>query len=85
MRGKARNAASYYLACFLLNPACIIVFRLHDVLGFDSSLVINVLIHISSLKLNNQVFRSIMHEYASGLTTTPKAQLLCNLQTQETV
>jgi len=31
-----------------------IVFQLYDVLRFDSSVVINVLINISSPKLNNQ-------------------------------
>jgi len=38
-----------------------IVFQLYDVLRFDSTVVINVLINISSLKLNNLffLFRSI--------------------------
>ena len=33
-----------------------IVFQLYDVLRFDSTAVINVLINISSPKLNNQIF-----------------------------
>jgi len=33
-----------------------IVFQLNDVLRFDSTVVINVLIKISSPKLNNQIF-----------------------------
>jgi len=33
-----------------------IAFQLHDVLRFDSTVVIDVLIDISSLKLNNQFF-----------------------------
>jgi len=32
------------------------VFQLYDVLRFDSTVVVNVLINISSLKLNNQFF-----------------------------
>jgi len=32
-----------------------IVFQLYDVLMFDSTVVINVLMNISSLKLNNQI------------------------------
>jgi len=33
-----------------------IVFQLYDVLRFDSTVVINVLINVSSPKLNNQIF-----------------------------
>jgi len=33
-----------------------IVFQLYDVLRFDFAAVINVLINISSPKLNNQIF-----------------------------
>jgi len=33
-----------------------IVFQLCDVLRFDSTVVINILINISSPKLNNQIF-----------------------------
>jgi len=33
-----------------------IVFQLYDVLRFDSTVVINVLINTSSSKLNNQIF-----------------------------
>jgi len=35
-----------------------IVFHLYDVLRFDSTVVIDVLINISSPKLNNQIFFS---------------------------
>ena len=58
-----------------------IVFRLYGVLRFDSTVAINVLINISSPKLNNQffLFRGIeLHEYASGLTSTPKTELFCS-------
>jgi len=60
----------------MFNPLCI-VFQLYDVLRFDSTIVINVRINISSLKLNNQFFkfRSIVHEYASNLTTS---ELFCS-------
>jgi len=42
----------------LLNAQSImhIVFELYDVIRFDSTVVINVLINISSPKLNNQIF-----------------------------
>ena len=58
-----------------------IVFQLHDVLRFDSTAVINVLVNISSPKLNNQNFKiskHTVHKYASGLTSTPKAELFCS-------
>jgi len=58
-----------------------VVFQLHDVLRFDSAVVINVLINISFPKLNNQIFLISMlrvHEYTSGLTSTPKAELFCS-------
>jgi len=35
-----------------------IVFQIYDVLWFDSTVVINVLINISSPKLNNQIFKN---------------------------
>jgi len=52
-------------------------------LTLDSAVVINVLINILSQKLNNQFFinfeaYSRVHEYASGLTSTSKAELFCN-------
>jgi len=64
----------------LLNAQSIMhtVFQLYDVLRFDSTVVINVLINISSPKLNNQFFlisKLRVHEYASGLISTPKAGL----------
>jgi len=58
-----------------------IVFQLYDVLRFDSTVVINVLINISSPKLNNHffLFRKLrVHEYISGLTSAPKAELFCS-------
>jgi len=56
-----------------------LVFQLYGVLRFDSTVCMNiVLINISSLKLNNQIFRSLVHKYASELTTTPKAELFRN-------
>jgi len=62
-----------------------IVFQLHDVLGFDSTLVINVLINTSSPKLNDQIFNILkykVHEYVFQLTSTPKVELLgsCKLR-----
>jgi len=57
-----------------------IVFQLYDVVRFGSTVVINVLINISSLKLNNlcfQISKHEVHEYASGLTSTPMAELFC--------
>jgi len=57
-----------------------ILFQLFDVLRFDSTVVINVLINRSFLTLNNKILRSLAREYASELTTTPKgkAELFCN-------
>jgi len=58
-----------------------IVLQLYDVLKFDSTVVINVLINISSPKLNNQIFtisKLRVHKYASGLTSTSKAELSCS-------
>ena len=57
-----------------------IVFQLYDILRFDSTVVINVLINISSPKLNNQIFFSKFrgHEHTFGLTSTPKAELFCS-------
>jgi len=55
-----------------------IVFQLYDVLRFDSTEVINVLINISSQKLNIQIFLIVklrVHEYTSELTSTPKAEI----------
>jgi len=52
------------------------VFQLYDVLRFDSTVVINILINISCPKLNNQFFfilKHRVHEYVSGLNLTPKA------------
>jgi len=57
-----------------------IVFQLYDVFRFDSTVVINVLINTSSLKLNNQFFlisKLRVHEYTSGLSSTPKAEIFC--------
>jgi len=38
---------------------CINRFQFYDVLSFDSTVVIYVLINISSSKLNNQIFQNI--------------------------
>jgi len=46
-----------------------IKFQLYDVLRFDSTVVIDVLMNISYPKLNNQIFKipkHIVHEYTSG-------------------
>jgi len=45
----------------LVNAQSIVhmLFQLHDVFGFDSTVVINVLINISSPKLNNQLWREV--------------------------
>jgi len=58
-----------------------IVFQLYDVLMFDSTVVIYVFINISPPKLNIPMFfkfRSRVHKYASGLTSTPKAESFCS-------
>jgi len=58
-----------------------IVFQIYDVLRFDSTVFINALINISSPKLNNQCFlisKHRVHEYASGLTSTPKNFAVAN-------
>jgi len=58
-----------------------IVFQLHDVLRFDSAVVINVLINISSPKLKKQFFKNFkykVHGYVSQLTSTSKAELFCS-------
>jgi len=54
------------------------VFQLYNVLRFNSTVVINLLISISSPKLNNQICfisKHRVHEYDFGLTLTPKAEL----------
>jgi len=63
-----------------------IVFQLCDVLRFDSTVVINILINKSYPKLNNQFFFISNHsedECIPGLTSTPMAELFCQLQTQK--
>jgi len=58
-----------------------IVFQLNDVLRFDSTAQYNyIVINVLFNKLNNKffLFRSRMHKYASGLTSTPKAELFCS-------
>jgi len=60
-----------------------IVFQLYDVLRFDSTVVINVA-YISMCHPQSQTakfFRILkfrVHEYASGLTSTSRAELFCN-------
>jgi len=57
------------------------VFQLYDVLRFNSTVVVNVLINIPSPKLNNQIFltsKHRVHEYASGLTSILMAELFCS-------
>jgi len=55
-----------------------IFLQLYDVIRLNSTVVIdNVLINISSLNLNKQIFLSLVLEYASELTTTPKTELIC--------
>jgi len=71
---------SYSSLLGLVNAQSImhIAFQCYDVLRFDSTVVIYVLINISSPKLNNQkskISKHRVHEYASGLTSTPKAEL----------
>jgi len=41
-----------------------ILFQLHDVLRFDTTVVINVLINISCPKLNNQTFQNFEEKSA---------------------
>jgi len=42
--------------------------------GFDSTVVINVFINIPSPNLIIFILKLRVHEYASGLTSTPKAE-----------
>jgi len=52
------------------------MFQLYDALRFDSTVFVYVLINISSPKLTTKSFQISKHreyEYASGLTSTPKA------------
>jgi len=56
------------------------VFQLHDVLRFDSTVVIYVLFNISYPRLKTNYFKISehrVHEYASGLTSTLKAESFC--------
>jgi len=58
-----------------------ITFQLYDVLRFDSTVDIYLLINISSPKLKNKYFKISkhrVHQYVSGLTSTPKAELFCS-------
>jgi len=57
-----------------------IVFQLYDVLRFESAVVINVLINISSPNTTKYflISKLTVHEHTYGLTTTPKAELLCS-------
>ena len=72
---------------FLVNAQSIthIVFQLYDVLRFDSTIVINVLINIlyhpqSSTTNFFFLFPSRRHKCASALTSAPKAELLCSFK-----
>jgi len=60
-----------------------IVFQLYDVLRFDSTVVINVLINIPSPKLKKTFFfisKLSVHEYSSALTSTAKVLFCrCNI------
>jgi len=63
-----------------------IVYQLYDVLRFDYTVVINVLINVSSLKLNNQIFLKLrVHEYTSGLISTHKAELFCSCKRRKCI
>jgi len=71
----ARNVVLTVLGLVNAQLTMHIMLQHYDVLRFDATAVINVLINISSPKLNNQFFfisKHRMHEYASGLTSTPK-------------
>jgi len=59
-----------------------LVFQIYDVLRFDSIAVINVLINIIILKLSNHCLK-LVHEYASDLTITTKAELLCSCKSRK--
>jgi len=51
-----------------------IVFKLYDGFRFDSTVVINVFINIPSPNLIIFILKLRVPEYASGLTSTPKAE-----------
>jgi len=74
---------SHVLGLINVQSTMHIVFELYDVLRFDSTVVISVLINISSLQLNNRffTFRVIVHKYA----TTPKAELFCSCKRRKFV
>jgi len=60
--------------------------QLYEVLRFDSTVVIDVLINISSLKVKQPIFlisKHRVHEYASGLNSTPEAEICCSVANAE--
>jgi len=68
------NAQAIYIYIYL-------VFYLY-ILRLESTVVINVLIDISCLRVNNQILQkfevySILHAYASEFSSTPKGELFC--------
>jgi len=70
VRYKPKNVGITVLGLVNVQSDMCIMFQLYDVLRFDSTVIINVLIYISSLKLNNQLFfnfRSIVHEYTENV------------------
>ena len=79
---RGRREIWSYSTCFGNAQSIMhLLFHLYDVLRFDSTVVITVHINIPSPKLNNQfclVSKLRVHEYASGLTSTPKAELFCS-------
>jgi len=41
--------------------------------------------HLEVKQVNILIFQSIMHEYASELTTTPKAELFCSCKRRKII
>jgi len=64
----------------------LVVLYLHDVPKFASTVVFELLTKYIMAKVNKpnslKVWR-IRNEFASELTSTPKAELICSFQTQE--
>ena len=57
-------------------------------LTLDSTGVMYVLINVSSLKLTTKfvkISKHRVHEYASGSTSTPKAQFICNCKRRKCI
>jgi len=67
-----------------------ITFQLYDVLKVDSTVVIYVLINMlyhprCQATKYFKISKHEVHEYASGLTSTPKAELFCSCKRRKII